>query len=147
MRTRVLPVSGPTNPERGTRDRTRIGKRGRQLLISLIFEVILYVSTNILFSINATYLAITSSEMKSMERHRIESFISYFASPFLILINNCASFYLYFLVSSKFRRDVFKLVIVCCRLRRSIPTANNRSMTIRRLNAKTPSHLNIYLSQ
>ena len=132
---------------RRPRDGTRIGKRDRQLLISLICEVILYVLTNLLFSVNTTYLAITASERKTMERLGIESFISYFASPFLIIINNCAPFYLYFLVSSKFRRDVFKFFIICCRCQRCIPNPNNHSITIQRIHVKNHRHTNIPLSQ
>lgn len=87
----------------------RINKRDQQLLISLICEVVLYISTNALYSINITYSAATTGMTKSPERLQIESFISYFSTPFLIIINNCAAFYLYFIVSSKFRDDVRQL--------------------------------------
>ena len=117
-----------------TENYTRIRKRDRQLLTSLICEVLLYISTNLLYSINITYSAITSGEVKTLERIRIESFISYFSTPFLIIINNCAPFYLYLLVSSKFRRDVMRLFIACCHLQQTSPGANNRSMTINRIN-------------
>ncbi len=94
----------------------RIGKRDQQLLISLICEVFLYVCTNLLYSINITYSTITSGDSKTIERIHIESFISYFSTPFLIIINNCAPFYLYLLVSSKFRHDVIKLFTSCRRI-------------------------------
>ena len=91
----------------------RMGNRDQQLIILLMCEVLLYVSTNLLYSINITYSAITSNDQKSSERLRIESFISYFSTPFLIIINNCAPFYLYLCVSSKFRKDVRNLFRAC----------------------------------
>ena len=74
-------------------------------------EVLLYISTNLLFSINITYGAITADIVKSTDRMRIESFIGYLSTPFLIIINNCAPFYLYLCVSSKFRQDVKDFVL------------------------------------
>lgn len=86
-------------------------------------EVILYISTNLLYSINITYSAITSDISKDIDRIRIESFIAYFSTPFLIIINNCAPFYLYLLVSSKFRQDV-KTLFHCRRT--NIQLLNNQ---------------------
>jgi hypothetical protein len=91
----------------------RVGKRDQQLIIILMCEVLLYVSTNLLYSINITYSAITSGEAKSIDRIHIESFIAYFSTPFLIIINNCAPFYLYLIVSSKFRQDVRNFLSFC----------------------------------
>lgn len=84
----------------------RITRRDQQLMILSMSEVLLYVCTNLLFSINITYSAVTANHPKSMERIDIESFIAYISTPFLIIINNCAPFYLYLLVSGKFREDV-----------------------------------------
>lgn len=92
-----------------------MGRRDQQLIILLVCEVLMYVSTNLLYSINITYSAITSNDEKSLDRIRIESFISYFSTPFLIIINNCAPFYLYLCVSSKFRSDVKNLFLGCFR--------------------------------
>ena len=83
-----------------------MSKRDQQLIVLLICEVLLYISTNLLYSINITYSAVTSNISKTPDRIRVESFIAYFSTPFLIIINNCAPFYLYLIVSSKFRQDV-----------------------------------------
>ena len=107
----------------------RMGNRDQQLIILLMCEVLLYVSTNLLYSINITYSAITSNDQKSSERLRIESFISYFSTPFLIIINNCAPFYLYLCVSSKFRKDVRNLLRACffCLRSNTLTAVNQRS--------------------
>ncbi len=54
--------------------RRRISKRDQQLLISLICEVVRYILTNLLYSVNVTYSTITSGQSKTIERIRIESF-------------------------------------------------------------------------
>ncbi|CAF0804845.1 unnamed protein product [Adineta ricciae] len=107
----------------------RIGNRDQQLIILLMCEVLLYISTNLLYSINITYSAITSNDQKTGERLRIESFISYFSTPFLIIINNCAPFYLYLCVSSKFRKDVKNLfrACFCCLRPNSLTAVDHRS--------------------
>ncbi|CAF0835077.1 unnamed protein product [Adineta steineri] len=107
-----------------------ISKRNRQLLVLLICEIILYMCTNLLYSVNITYSAITSDVSKSSDRIYIESFIAYFSSPFLIIINNCAPFYLYLIISSKFRHDVKKLFTYCCYSHKITPTQNNQLPTI-----------------
>lgn len=89
-----------------TNNQQQFGRRDQQLIVLLICEILVYISTNLLYSINITYSAITSYDVKSLERLRIEGFISYFSTPFLIIINNCIPFYLYLMVSSKFRTDV-----------------------------------------
>jgi hypothetical protein len=91
----------------------QVSKRNQQLILILSCEVLLYIFTNLLYSINIAYSAITSGNSKSIERIRIESFIAYFSTPFLIIINNCAPFYLYLIVSSKFREDFKKLFTSC----------------------------------
>jgi hypothetical protein len=95
-------------------DHQRMGNRDQQLIILLACEVCLYILTNSLYSINITYSAITTDVPKGLDRIRIESFIAYLSTPFLIIINNCAPFYLYFIVSSKFRQDVKKFLTSCC---------------------------------
>jgi hypothetical protein len=102
-----------------------MGRRDQQLILLLICEVLLYVSTNLLYSINITYSAITSNDQKSVERIRIESFIAYFSTPFLIIINNCAPFYLYLCVSGKFRSDVRNLFAACFRCHRLLTRTPN----------------------
>lgn len=108
--------------------RQRISKRDQQLLISLICEVVLYILTSLLYSANITYSAITSGESKTIERIRIESFISFFASPFLVIINNCAAFYLYLVVSSKFRQDLMKLFTSYCHIQQTISKQDDRTI-------------------
>jgi hypothetical protein len=113
-----------------TRNNEHMGNRDQQLLISLICEVFLYILTNLLYSVNITYSAITSGQSKTIERIRIESFIGYFSTPFLIIINNCAPFYLYLLISSKFRQDLIQLFTPCCHIQQKIPKQNNRPTTM-----------------
>lgn len=133
MRTRIAPV---TFAGGFSIDVTQHGMQGRlhnrlftqrdqQLILLLICEVLLYICTNLLYSINITYSAITSKQPKSGERLHIEAFISYFSTPFLIIINNCAPFYLYLIVSSKFRQDVKKLFITCCTCLKIRPERDN----------------------
>ena len=111
-------------------DHQRMSRQDQQLIILLICEVFLYIFTNCLYSINITYSAITSSEQKTTERIRIESFIAYFSTPFLIVINNCAPFYLYAIVSKKFRRDVKALFTSCCPWNQILPEENNQPNNI-----------------
>ncbi len=88
----------------------RVGKLDQQLILVLMCEVLVYISTNLLYSLNITYSAITSGQSKTADRIHIESFIAYLSTPFLIIINNCAPFYLYLIVSSKFRQDLRNLL-------------------------------------
>ncbi len=91
----------------------RISKREQQSMILLICEIVVYILTNISYSLVLTYSTITAKQFKTMEQIHIELFISYLSSPFLILINNCSLFYLYLIVSSKFRKDL-KQLFHCC---------------------------------
>ena len=102
-----------------------VGKRDQQLILLLISEVLLYVCTNLLYSINITYAAVTADHLKTVERIRIESFIAYLSTPFLILINNCLPFYVYFTVSSKFRKDVQHFFTFYSRARAIAPVPLN----------------------
>jgi hypothetical protein len=111
----------------------RIDNRDQQLIILLICEVCLYLCTNLLYSINITYSAITSNVQKDSERIRIESFIAYFSTPFLIIINNCAPFYLYFIVSKKFRQDVKNFFTSCCHSHQVIQERNNQPTNSHRM--------------
>ncbi|CAF1063013.1 unnamed protein product [Rotaria sordida] len=139
IRTQVMPqnttgrINGdyPSNSTRRTINNRLFSKRDQQLILLLICEVMLYICTNLLYSINITYQAITSNDSKSTERIRIESFIAYFSTPFLIIINNCAPFYLYLIVSSKFRQDVKKF-ITCCHLGPVVQEQNNYPMNAKR---------------
>ena len=110
--------------------RQRITKLDQQLLISLTCEIILYISTNLLYSANITYSAIAASDSKTADRLRIEAFVSFFSSPFLIIINNCATFYLYLIVSSKFRQDLKKLCTSYCRTRETISEHDNHPLEV-----------------
>ncbi|UJR27500.1 hypothetical protein I4U23_008784 [Adineta vaga] len=112
-----------------TFNQQRMGKRDQQLIILCICEVLLYVCTNLLYSINITYSAITSDEQKTIDRIRIESFIAYFSTPFLIIINNCAPFYVYLCASSKFRSDVKNLFLSCFYCHRQVSVSNNDQRT------------------
>jgi hypothetical protein len=108
-------------------------------LISLICEVVLYILTKLLYSANVTYSTITADDSKTVERRRIETFISFFATPFLVVINNCAPFYLYLSVSSKFRQDLKKLCMSYCRIRPTIPDQDNQPTATNRMFTKRPS--------
>jgi hypothetical protein len=117
MRARVLPAAVGGNRVSiniAVPHHKRVGKRDQQLIILLVCEVFVYISTNLLYSINIIYSVITADESKTIDRIYIESFIAYFSTPFLIIINNCAPFYLYLIVSSKFRKDVKHLLSCHC---------------------------------
>ncbi|CAF3403418.1 unnamed protein product [Rotaria socialis] len=90
-----------------------IHKRDQQLMLLSVCEIILYVSTNILYSVNVTYSTLTYDHVKSAQRIQIESFISHFSLAFLIIVNNGASFYLYSIISSRFRKDFESLFSHC----------------------------------
>ena len=95
-----------------TETQPRISKRDQQSMMLLICEVIVYLLTNLGYSIMVTYSTITANHPKTMEQIHVELFITYLTSPFLILINNCIPFYLHLIVSSKFRKD-FKQLLRC----------------------------------
>ncbi|CAF0825701.1 unnamed protein product [Adineta ricciae] len=103
----------------------RIGQRDQQSVLLLVCEVVLYICTNLLYSINITYSAITADISKSVERIAIEWFIAYISTPFLVIINNCAPFYLYLFVSSRFRQDVKRFLTKCCYTARVVPQPGN----------------------
>ena len=133
IRERVAPTNAEEDgPRAGDARKThqRIGRRDQQLMLLLMCEVLLYICTNLLFSINITYSAITADQVKTLERLRIEAFVTYLSTPFLIIINNCSAFYLYLLVSVKFRHDVKTLLTCWTRQAQTHPSQqlNMRSM-------------------
>ena len=105
------------NPTVPNEIRPRISKRNQQSMILLMVEIIVYILTNLGYSIVITYSTATGNQSKTLNRINIESFINYLASPFVVLINNCIPFYIYLIVSSKFRKDL-KQLFSCCYRRR-----------------------------
>ncbi|CAF1275931.1 unnamed protein product [Rotaria magnacalcarata] len=106
----------------------RIRKRDQQLMLLNVCEIILYVSTNILYSINVTYSTLTYDHVKNAQRIQIESFISHFSLSFLVIVNNGASFYLYSIISRRFRKDLESLLSHCFDYCMQVkPLQNNQS--------------------
>ena len=142
MRARITPLNlavnnNSNNPTNGRLNNQVYSQRDQQLILLLICEVFLYVCTNLLYSINITYSAITSDLSKSIDRIRIESFIAYFSTPFLIIINNCAPFYLYIIVSRKFRQDVKRFFSSFCFWNEPVPTEVQQTSFNNRLTIKS----------
>ncbi|CAF1281474.1 unnamed protein product [Didymodactylos carnosus] len=80
-------------------------KRDSQLVVMLLAEIIAYLISTFLFPTNDLYQTVTSHVQKSVERQQIETFITYIARPYLIVLNACSTFFVWFAASKKFRND------------------------------------------
>ena len=88
----------------------RIQRYDRELLSMLLAEVIVYTTTTLLYPFILLETSITNimSIDKSLQQMQIETFILFIAS-FLVTLNHAAPFYIYFLSSQAFRRDIKQL--------------------------------------
>jgi hypothetical protein len=83
-----------------------VRRKDRELSIMILTEVFIYFLTMILYlSISLEILlTLSMTENKTIQRSQIENFIM-ILSVFLIYMNHAAPFYIYILVSKRFRRD------------------------------------------
>jgi len=81
-------------------------RRDNRFMVMLFSEVFVYIITTCLYPTNTLYEAITNGQVKSTERQQIESFISFLAGSFLIYLNPALTFYVYFIASKSFRKEV-----------------------------------------
>ncbi len=85
-----------------------------QIMLMLIYQVIIYLISNILHPTNTLYMALTAvpkgSPPKSPLRLTIEGFITYLTWGFLIYINSCSTFYINFCASKVFRLRFYNLL-------------------------------------
>ena len=85
--------------------RRRDDRQNHSLVVMLSSEVIVYVVTTSLYPAITLYLAITNNRTKSVESLQIETFVNFLGGSFLIYLNSAAGFYVYFLVSKRFRKE------------------------------------------
>ncbi|CAF0852069.1 unnamed protein product [Adineta steineri] len=108
---RVVPVAN-TQSSVAT---ARIKKYDYQIMVMLIFEVVIYLISNVLHPTNTLYMTLTAvpkgSPPKSALRLSIEGFVTYLTWGFLIYINSCLTFYINFCVSKVFRSRFYYLCI------------------------------------
>ena len=100
---RVRPNTATTNST--THSTVQIKKRDKQFVVLLIGEVIIYVTSTILFPLNTIYTVLTTSTPKNADRVAIEGFIRYLALSFLIYLNSCSIFYVHLISSHAFRHE------------------------------------------
>jgi hypothetical protein len=86
-------------------------KRDRDMIRMLLIEVITYTITTMPTTAQTMYGLITLGLIKSEQRLQIESFFSFFTGVFLLALNNCLSFWIYFSASRSFRLEFKNLVI------------------------------------
>ena len=118
-------------------------KRDHAMLVMLMSQVIVYVITTGLYPAVTLYLAITNDERKSVPRSQIESFINYIGGSLLVYLNPASPFYVYWVTSKNFRKEVKQLFlrfarrILCRRQRIDVSTTltHKETMTIHRSHA------------
>jgi hypothetical protein len=77
----------------------------------LLAEVIVYIVATLLYPFILLEASLTNimAINKSLEQVQIENFILFIAS-YLVTLNHAAPFYIYFITSQAFRRDVNQLM-------------------------------------
>ena len=113
LHSRVQPVENVLagNRHRHRRGNGRLQRYDRELLSMLLAEVIVYIVATLLYPFILLETSITNLMVvdKSRQQIQIETFILFIAS-YLVTLNHAAPFYIYFLTSQAFRRDVKQLV-------------------------------------
>lgn len=90
-------------------------KRDHAMLVMLMSQVIVYVITTSLYPAVTLYLAITNGDVKSVPRTQIESFLSFIGGSFLIYLNPSSPFYVYWITSKNFRKEIKQMLIIFSR--------------------------------
>jgi hypothetical protein len=140
LHSRVQPVQNViAGNQRGRHRNGRIQRYDRELLSMLLAEVIVYVVTTLLYPFILLETSITNlmAVDKSRQQIQIETFILFVAS-YLVTLNHAAPFYIYFLTSQAFCRDVKQLVNKSWRFITRRPAA-----TVTQASARTPLHAEI----
>jgi uncharacterized membrane protein len=109
MRKRVLPAS--------IRIQQRIQRRDQQLFGISICQVVIYILSTWLYPSMTLYLTFIK---QSTSQTPVEQFLNYLSSPFLIYINNSATFYIYICISSSFRAEFKRIILSYCFRRSTI---------------------------
>ena len=85
---------------------TKEKKRDHAMMVMLMSQVIVYVITTSLYPAVTLYSAITNQDVKSTQRAQIEAFISFMGSSVLVYINPASPFYVYWITSKNFQKEV-----------------------------------------
>jgi hypothetical protein len=87
-------------------------RRDRELWVMVISEVLVYIITVIFYPITVIEVLISQNIIpnKSVEYLQIESFL-FFLGFFLLFMNRALPFYIYLIVSKRFRRNFIQLII------------------------------------
>lgn len=111
-RARVQPVQGTDATPQNI-----LSKRDMNLLKMVLAEVIVDFILTFLYPICSLYGILTANvPNKSLDRTRIEAFLSFFLITFLFYLNYCSIFYLYLAVSKPFRQELKQLIGKCFNL-------------------------------
>lgn len=131
IRSRVRPTG---NIVVGSRRHGRIQRYDRELLGMLLAEVVVYITTTLLYPFILLEASITNlmSIDKSLQQIQIENFVLFIAS-FLVTLNHAAPFYIYFLTSQAFRRDIKQLANKSWRF-----IARRIDVTVTQVTGRTP---------
>jgi len=108
LHSRVRPIA---NVIVGSHGDVRIHRRDRELLSMLLAEIIVYIVATLLYPFILLEASITNlmAINKSLQQIQIENFILFIAS-YLVTFNHAAPFYIYFITSQAFPRDINQLV-------------------------------------
>jgi hypothetical protein len=109
VRTRVQPRQDNNNTQQQV-----LTRRDLNLIRLALVEVSSVFLLTFLYPINLLYTALSNNvSNKSQDRIQIEAFISYITLTILFYLNYCATFYLYFIASQPFRREVKQFILKC----------------------------------
>jgi hypothetical protein len=90
-------------------NRSLIKKRDVHFMKMLFGEVVIYVLTSMMFPIYIIYSVVTANTTKTPSRLAVEGFLAYLVPDFLVEINPCTTFYIYFCASQAFRNSCKQL--------------------------------------
>ncbi|CAF2723785.1 unnamed protein product [Rotaria sp. Silwood2] len=80
-------------------------KRDYTLTVMLLSEVLVYILSTSFFPTTTLYKAVTTNVVKSVQRQRIENFVIFLGSNFLLFINPSATFYIFIIASRSYRQE------------------------------------------
>jgi len=95
----------------------RMQRRDQKLFSISIRQVIIYIFSTWLYPSMTVYLAFIK---QSGSETVVEEFLNYLGSPFLIYINNSATFYIYLCTSSSFCAEFKWIILLYCFRHRTV---------------------------
>ena len=92
-----------------------IRRQDLQLMKMIFAETIVYLIGTMFFPVFMIYSIVTRSQTKTFNQYAINLFVSFLTTDFFINLNSCSTFYIYFCVSTTFRKCCKQFLIRCSR--------------------------------